>query len=236
MKPKTLFLSAILSALILAGCGTLPRVTSTPVTSTHKVQVTVKTENGEDLDCEEETPWKLTIMTKLGDDHATVWIYSGLSTSDYTRFAQDLEWLEEKTDIRTVKVMINSPGGNAFTGLSISDLIRRYRAKGFTINTHGSGIIASAAVPIFAAGENRVADSAAIFMVHEAALWKWPGRETASDIRAQNDLMELLREKYMHFLVNGSHQDKKAWENMEAKTSWFSAEKALEIGLATEVE
>lgn len=228
-------LMVLAASIILAGCGSInSRVPVNPATTSHKVQVTVKGVDA--VECEEESDWKLTAMTKLGKDHATVWLFSGLSTSDYTRFAQDLEWLNEKTEIRAIKVMINSPGGNAFTGLSISDLIRKYRNRGWKIDTYGSGIIASAAVPIFASGENRIADSAAIFMVHEAALWKWPGRETASDIRAQNELMELLREKYMKFLVTGSRQAEDAWLLMEAKTSWFSADKAFEIGLATEVE
>jgi ATP-dependent protease ClpP protease subunit len=73
-------------------------------------------------------------------------------------------------------------------------------------------------------------------MVHEASLWKWPGRETASDIRSQNELMGLLRERYVGKLANYSKLDKEKWEELENKTTWFSAEKAKKWGLVDIIE
>ena len=73
-------------------------------------------------------------------------------------------------------------------------------------------------------------------MVHEAALWKWPGRETASDIRSQNELMRLLRERYVDKLANNSKLNKDKWERLENKTTWFSAEKAMNWGLVDKIE
>jgi ATP-dependent protease ClpP protease subunit len=73
-------------------------------------------------------------------------------------------------------------------------------------------------------------------MVHEAALWKWPGRETASDIRSQNELMGLLRERYIGKLTANSKLDKAKWEELEKKTTWFSAEKAMDWGLVDKIE
>jgi ATP-dependent protease ClpP protease subunit len=73
-------------------------------------------------------------------------------------------------------------------------------------------------------------------MVHEASLWKWPGRETASDIRSQNELMGILRERYINKLTANTKLDKNAWEELEKKTTWFSAEKALDWGLVDKIE
>jgi ATP-dependent protease ClpP protease subunit len=73
-------------------------------------------------------------------------------------------------------------------------------------------------------------------MVHEAALWKWPGRETASDIQSQNDLMHLLRDRYISKLVDNSKLDRTRWEALEKKTTWFSADKALNWGLVDSIE
>jgi ATP-dependent protease ClpP protease subunit len=73
-------------------------------------------------------------------------------------------------------------------------------------------------------------------MVHEAALWKWPGRETASDIRSQNELMSLLRDRYIAKLTANSSLDKSKWEELEKKTTWFSAEKAMDWGLVDKIE
>ena len=218
--------------VFLMGC-TATHEAIVPADTSHNVKVTVI---GKDVtDCD-DNKWKLSTITKLGESMAIVQLYASLSSSDHVRMQRDLLWLEVFTDIRNILVTINSPGGDAFTGLSISDLIRRYRAKGWTVNTHGSGIIASAAVPIFASGEERIADQASIFMVHEAALWKWPGRETASDIAAQGSLMVLMREKYIDILMASSNLSEDEWLLMEAKTSWFSADRALEIGIVTRIE
>jgi ATP-dependent Clp protease protease subunit len=178
----------------------------------------------------------LSQLSFISKDKAFIKIFSGLSVSDVTRFWNDICVLENNTDIRQVDLFINSPGGDAFSGLALADQIERARRKGFHITAHASGIIASAAVPVFAVCNRRHAAPGTIFMVHEAALWKWPGRETASDIRSQNELMGLLRERYIGKLVANSKLDKDRWEDLEKKTTWFSVEKARDWGLVDSIE
>jgi ATP-dependent protease ClpP protease subunit len=178
----------------------------------------------------------LSQLSFISQNKAFVKIFSGLSVSDVTRLWNDLVVLENNTSIRDVNLFINSPGGDAFSGLALADQIERARRKGFRITAHASGIVASAAVPVFAVCNERLAAPGTIFMVHEAALWKWPGRETASDIRSQNDLMSLLRERYIGKLTANSKLDKTKWEELEKKTTWFSAEKAMDWGLVDKIE
>lgn len=178
----------------------------------------------------------LSQLSFISKDKAFVKIFSGLSVSDVTRLWNDLCVLENNTNIRHVNLFINSPGGDAFSGLALADQIERARRKGFHITAHASGIIASAAVPVFAVCNQRYAAPGTIFMVHEAALWKWPGRETASDIRSQNELMSLLRERYIGKLTANTKLDKVKWEELEKKTTWFSVEKALDWGLVDKIE
>ena len=179
---------------------------------------------------------RLSQLSFISKDKAFVKIFSGLSVADVTRLWNDLVVLENNTNIRDVNLFINSPGGDAFSGLALADQIERARRKGFKITAHASGIIASAAVPVFAVCNVRLAAPGTIFMVHEAALWKWPGRETASDIRSQNELMHLLRDRYIGKLVSNSKLDKNKWEELENKTTWFSANKALNWGLVDRIE
>lgn len=178
----------------------------------------------------------LSPMSFISKDKAFVKIFSGLSVSDVTRLWNDFVYLENNTKIRDVDIFINSPGGDAFSGLALADQIERAKRKGFHVTAHASGIVASAAVPVFAVADYRLAAPGTIFMVHEAALWKWPGRETASDIRSQNELMALLRERYVDKLATNSKLDKVKWEKLEAKTTWFSAEKAMNWGLVDKIE
>jgi len=179
---------------------------------------------------------KLSQLSFTIGNKAFVKIFSGLSVADVTRLWNDFTVLEYKTTIRDIDLFINSPGGDAFSGLALADQIERAQRNGFTVTAHASGIIASAAVPVFAVCKNRFAAPGTIFMVHEAALWKWPGRETASDIRSQNELMILLRDRYLSKLVNNTKLNMAEWEALEKKTTWFSADKALEWGLVDRIE
>ena len=240
----------ILGALgvFLVSCATVPTNSIPPppqevvvtLKASDPTQVTVKEEPKADRvnrSMEVANPeGRLSQLSFISKDKAFVKIFSGLSVADVTRLWNDLVVLENNTDIRDVNLFINSPGGDAFSGLALADQIERARRKGFKITAHASGIIASAAVPVFAVCDVRLAAPGTIFMVHEAALWKWPGRETASDIRSQNELMFLLRDRYIGKLVDNSKLNKGKWEELEKKTTWFSASKALDWGLVDSIE
>ena len=233
--------------IFLVSCANMPanKSTSQPQEVVVKVQaadpakVTVQEPPKDRVNKSMEVPnpeGRLSQLSFISKDKAFVKIFSGLSVADVTRLWNDLVVLENNTAIRDVNLFINSPGGDAFSGLALADQIERARRKGFKITAHASGIIASAAVPVFAVCDVRLAAPGTIFMVHEAALWKWPGRETASDIRSQNELMHLLRDRYIGKLVNNSNLDKSKWEELEKKTTWFSASKALNWGLVDSIE
>jgi ATP-dependent Clp protease protease subunit len=232
-------------SIFLVSCASVPTNTQPPQEVVVKVQaadptkVSVQEENNDRVNKSMEVPnpeGRLSQLSFISKDKAFVKIFSGLSVADVTRLWNDIVVLENNTGIRDVNLFINSPGGDAFSGLALADQIERARRKGFKITAHASGIIASAAVPVFAVCDVRLAAPGTIFMVHEAALWKWPGRETASDIRSQNELMHLLRDRYIGKLAMNSKLDKEKWEKLENKTTWFSAEKAKDWGLVDSIE
>ena len=242
------FFILIALGVFFVSCATVPTNTTPPppqqvvvtLKASDPTNVTVKEEPKEDRvnrSMEVSNPeGRLSQLSFISNDKAFVKIFSGLSVADVTRLWNDLVVLENNTQIRDVNLFINSPGGDAFSGLALADQIERARRKGFKITAHASGIIASAAVPVFAVCDVRLAAPGTIFMVHEAALWKWPGRETASDISSQNELMHLLRDRYIGKLVDNSKLNKSKWEELEKKTTWFSANKALTWGLVDSIE
>jgi ATP-dependent protease ClpP protease subunit len=174
----------------------------------------------------------LSAMTSITSKAAYMTIYSGLGVSDTVKLWKDAMWLRDNTDIRDVELFLNSPGGSAFDGIAMANWIDKLQSdSNFTFNVRASGIIASAAVPIFAVCEVRTALPGTIFMVHEAAIFKWPGRETASDIRSQNDLMRMLADTYTKILVDNSTLSSEEWEDKILKTTWFSLALAEEWGL-----
>jgi ATP-dependent protease ClpP protease subunit len=230
--------------LFLIGCaatgpGSVPQASELIVKVQADETGQVETNEGESITRSMEVPneeGRLSELSFISKDKAFVKIFSELSVSDVTRLWNDIVVLELNSNIRDVNLFINSPGGDAFSGLALADQIERAQRKGFRVTAHASGIVASAAVPVFAVCNVRLAAPGTIFMVHEAELWKWPGRETASDISSQNELMSLLRDRYIGKLVTNSKVTKDKWEQLENKTTWFSAEKALEWGLVDKIE
>ena len=246
---KKLFLTAlIILSLVIGGCAGQQTV-DTPVA--HQIELNVQSDTPVDIDVsdgsylppmgQDGSPFMSlsqisSINRNAPDGICFMKLYSGISVSDYTRMDNDFKFLLNMTEVRKVNLTINSPGGDAFTGLALSDLINKFQKKGLIIEGHGAGIVASAAVPVFAVTEPRFASPGTIFMVHEAALWKWPGRESASDIRSQNELMVTLQDKYLGYLVRNSNLSLKEWQAKEKATTWFNTEKAMKWGLVDAYE
>ena len=178
----------------------------------------------------------LSALSFMIKDEAFVKIFSALSVGDVTNLWSDICVLSKKTSIRNIHVFINSPGGDAFSGLALADQIESAKRKGFHFTAHASGIVASAAVPVFAVCDERIAALGTIFMVHETSIWKWPGMESASDIRSQTKLFNLLRNRYLTKLVKYSNLSYEQWEEKEAETTYFNVEEAKDWGLVDRIE
>lgn len=87
---------------------------------------------------------------------------SGIVFSD---MAEDVERQIDEANGEDIEVFINSPGGMVTSGLKIFNLLEQYDA---TVTTHISGLAASMASYIALAGNEVVADSNSIFMIHNA--------------------------------------------------------------------
>jgi ATP-dependent protease ClpP protease subunit len=179
---------------------------------------------------------KLSGLSYITPETVVIKLFSGITVSDFVKIHDDLQKLNDYTNLRDITFVINSPGGSAFDGLSIASLILKYRDMGFNIHAQGFGIIASAAVPILAVCSPRDVAPGTLIMVHEAALWKWPGKETQSDIKSQDLLMTMLNNRYVKFLVDYTTTSKKEWEKMIKATTWMTPEKGMELGIVDEVK
>ncbi len=245
---KYFLIFGIIISFLFTGCfattatkpATIKHVIDIRISSVDGTPVEVKVEENKENIVKsmgvENPEGYLSSMSFIADDEAFIKIFSTLTVGDVTRLWNDMVYLYKKTDIRKVNLFINSPGGDAFSGLALADQIVRAKKLGFEIIAHASGLVASAAVPVLAVCTKRYSAPGTIFMVHETSIWKWPGRETASDIRSQNKLMTLIRDRYLQKLADYSNLSKEEWGNLEQKTTWFSAEQAKEWGLIDEIQ
>lgn len=244
MKNIKNFLIIALTILVCISCAGQPQIQK-PQNAHLAITVSSPTDTKlevEDVTAEfpcnplnDEDACQLSEMAYIIEDTLYFDLYSHMGVSDIVKMKRDILKTEKYSNIRDAEIWINSGGGSAFTGLAMADEILAAVERGWKIRTKASGIVASAAVPVFAAGTTRIAMPGTIFMVHEPSMFKWPGKETASDIKSQNDLMNLLRERYMQYLIYGSNIDLSEWQEMERNTTWFKAETARGFGLVTEL-
>jgi ATP-dependent protease ClpP protease subunit len=133
-------------------------------------------------------------------------------------------------------IYINSGGGSAFDGLGVCDVILAAQKDGFYITTEANGLVASAAVPIFAVAQKRISSPGTIFMIHEASLFKFITDEKRSDLVAQTKMIDLLEGRYNQLISSRSKLSVDELKEKSRDITWFTAEQALEWGLVDEIK
>lgn len=169
-------------------------------------------------------------------DKAYIKIVSGIGMMDVANLWTDMRYLEDVAKVKEIELLIMSPGGDGMAGLAIADEIERVIKRGVKVNAYASGLIASAAVPIFAVCSTRVASPGTIFMVHEPQIFKFISSEKRKDLQTQSDMMNLLVDKYVGRLAERSNLTKDEWEKKGLETTWFTAQDALKWGLVDRIE
>ena len=99
-----------------------------------------------------------------------------------------------------------------------------------------SGLIASAAVPIFAVGDVRIASRGTMFMIHQAQLFKYISSEKQDDLIAQSKMLCLLEDRYKSLVASKSNLTVDELTLKMAKTTWFTAQEAFEWGLVDKLK
>ena len=139
---RKIFIIFALGILVVSCAGmptNSPPANSQPQEVVVKVQaadpakVTVQEQPRERVNKSMEVPnpeGRLSQLSFISKDKAFVKIFSGLSVADVTRLWNDLVVLENNTAIRDVSLFINSPGGDAFSGLALADQIEQFQSFG----------------------------------------------------------------------------------------------------------
>jgi ATP-dependent Clp protease protease subunit len=164
-----------------------------------------------------------------------IWLYDAIvPNDDYAEwfggvsaqaFIQALNAMSGKVSVR-----INCPGGEVFSALAMAQAMREYPGE---ITCHVDGLAASAASYIAIAGAKTIMAPGSFVMIHEASTFVGGNKGDLTQMAARLELTDGS--------IAGLYADKtdKATVEeflamMEAET-WFTAEGAVEIGLATEV-
>jgi ATP-dependent protease ClpP protease subunit len=135
-------------------------------------------------------------------------------------------------DVQTVRVRINSPGGDVVGAIAIANALREQAAKGRTVETVVDGLAASAATMIMVAGTPAKVAANAVVMVHNP--WSMAVGD-AAEMRKNAETLDTFRNSIL-----GTYQWKSKLSAaeltglMDAET-WMSADEAVAYGFADEV-
>lgn len=129
----------------------------------------------------------------------------------------------------TIHLRVNSPGGSVFAARAMEQALREHKA---TIVAHVDGVAASAASFLVMAADEIVMAPGALMMIHKA--WTL-SVGNADDLIQTADLLEKIDGTLASTYAQRSGQDVETIANMMAAETWFTAQEAVDLGLADSI-
>lgn len=128
-----------------------------------------------------------------------------------------------------IVVWLNSPGGDVFAASQIYNMLKEYNGK---VTVKIDGIAASAASVIAMAGEEILMSPVAMMMIHNPATVIFG---EASDFQSGIDMLSEVKEGIINAYEKKTALPRNKISKMMDAETWFSAQKAVELGFADKV-
>ena len=137
-----------------------------------------------------------------------------------------LELFEGEGDIA---VWINSPGGDVIAASQIYTMLKEYSGQ---VTIKIDGIAASAASVIAMAGDHVQMSPTAVLMIHNPATAVFG---EAADLQGAIEMLGEIKESIINAYEQKTQLSRTKIAHMMDAETWFSANKAVELGFADEV-
>jgi ATP-dependent Clp protease protease subunit len=135
----------------------------------------------------------------------------------------------KSSDSKSVTLNINSPGGDAFAGVAIRNVLAQSNKK---VNVNVVGLAASAASIIAMAGDTITMHSGSVMMIHPAQAL---AMGDATDMRKMADTLDTVTESIADVYTAKTGLSKDTVMDMMNAETWMSADEAVSKGFATTV-
>ena len=175
----------------------------------------------------------INIFDFIGDWIDDLWGWGGNGVTTAKSFTDALAALPES--VKTIRVHINSPGGDVFGGITIANALRAQQANGRTVETIVEGLAASAASIVAMGGGKVVMADNALMMVH--APWSIAignaidMRRTADDL---DTILDALVKTYQWHSPLSTDEILALVDGVDHQGSWLDADAAIANGFATD--
>lgn len=131
--------------------------------------------------------------------------------------------------VTEIQLRINSPGGESWEGLAILNMLRAHPARVVAVV---DGIAASAASFIAAGCDETVMSPGTQMMIHDA--WGLSIGNPES-LRKAAVFLDSVSDSIADLYVDAAGGDRSAWRTLMGTETWYTANEAVEAGLADSV-
>jgi ATP-dependent protease ClpP protease subunit len=138
--------------------------------------------------------------------------------------AQALDDLDASID--TVQVRLNSPGGDAFEGVAIMNLLRAHKAHTIAVV---DGLAASAASIIATGADELVMSPGSELMIHDASTFTYGD---AAEMSKAQRMLDSVSNTIASVYAAKAGGTTAAWRKLMVAETWYSADEAVSAGLA----
>lgn len=148
-------------------------------------------------------------------------------TMSATGFANLLDGLG---NVSQINLYVNSPGGDVFDAQAMISALKRHPAN---VTVIVDGLMASAATFFLDAASEVVMGASSEIMIHDA----WSAvAGNADDMRKRADVLDMLSDQIAAIYARRAGGDPSMWRDLMQTESWFSAQEAVDIGLADRID
>lgn len=164
-------------------------------------------------------------------DSRTLIFSSAVSSHMMSETLELLTFMERESTTDPIVAIINSPGGEAYSGLGLYDALRSIESP---LKVIVNGLCASAGILLCLSGEHedRVTFPHSRFMIHQP-LGYASGQQ--SDIEIEKKEILALKKDYFTIIANRISKDFEEVVNNAKRDQWLSAEEALQYGLVSRI-
>lgn len=135
-------------------------------------------------------------------------------------------------DIKSITILMNSPGGSVIEALAIIDFIHSLKDEiKFNVVVRGSAMSAAALIMMCCTG-TRVVGKHSKIMVHQIST-SVAGK--AGDVRANAKFLEDLEKECNSLMESHSNKDAKYWKDVQRDDNFIPVSDAIELGIIDKI-
>ncbi|HEX3781735.1 MAG TPA: head maturation protease, ClpP-related [Pseudonocardiaceae bacterium] len=171
--------------------------------------------------------YRFTNAAEADDGSSTLYIFGpigGWFGANAEDFVEDLAQVSGPLNVH-----INSGGGDAFEGITISNLLRNHPS---TVNGIVTGMAASAASIIAMGCDSLTMSPGSQLMIHRAATSVYGNRDDMAEVMDMLERMDTSLAGLYQLRAGGDLAD---WESAMQAETWYTPQEAVDAGLADHI-